>query len=54
MLLYSPILYPNETQAFDMVLRQKCCGEAGLCELFFARRPADNCDFYQPLTWGEF
>ena len=55
MLLYSPFLYPDESHTFDEVLRQRCCGEAGFCKhLFFERRPADNCAYYQPLTWGEF
>jgi hypothetical protein len=53
MLSYSPLLYPDESQAYDFSLRSECC-EAGLCDVYFARRLSDNCSQYQPLSfaWG--
>ena len=52
MLSYSPLLYPDESQAYDFFLRSECC-EAGLCDVYFARRPSDDCSQYQPLSFGE-
>ena len=52
MLSYSPLLYPDESQAYDFSLRSECC-EAGLCDVYFARRPSDDCSQYQPLSFGE-
>ena len=52
MLFYSPFLYPDQFQTYDSSLRLQCC-EAGLCDIFFARRPTDDCSQYQPLSLGE-
>lgn len=53
MLLYDPVRYFNESIVYDQQLKQLCCGEAGMCDLFYERRPADNCELYEPHSWGE-
>ena len=53
MLLYNPLRYSNESIVYDQQLKQLCCGEAGLCDQFYERRPADNCELYKPQSWGE-
>ena len=53
MLLYDPVRYSNESIVYDQQLKQLCCGEAGMCDLFYERRPADNCELYEPHSWGE-
>lgn len=53
MLLYTPLLYPNESLMHDFALREQCCDGPGLCDLFFTRRPSQECTQYDPMTWGK-
>ena len=53
MLLYTPLLYPSESSLYDFALREECCDGPGLCDLFFTRRPSQECSQYDPMTWGK-
>ena len=48
----SPLFNPDEWQMYDSSLKSECC-EAGLCNVYFERRPTDECTLYQPLSFGE-
>ena len=52
MLRFHPNLNSVGFQIYDREFRDVCCGLAGLCDLFYERRPVDFCFNYQPLFWS--
>ena len=52
MLRYHPRYYDNY-QVHDRDIRETCC-TVGLCDIFYNRRPQQNCNGYRPPPWSEF
>ena len=52
MLRYHPRYYDNY-QVHDQDIRETCC-TVGLCDIFYSRRPQQNCNGYRPPPWSEF
>ena len=38
----------------DVFGYEQCCVQSSLCDLYYKRRPVDDCRKYQPLEWSEF
>ena len=47
MLLYHTVRYRESFEKYDYEFRSTCCS-VGLCELFYNRRPLNNCSAYVP------
>ena len=52
MLSYHPINNYEEYLTYDKKFRDACCGVAQMCNLYFKRRPSQDCSGYNPPTWG--
>ena len=48
LLAYSPFNNFIGYQEKDVEFKEACCGVANLCELFYERRPPNNCKGYEP------
>ena len=53
MLRYHPHRYPSSYKTHDEDFHDLCCGAAGQCQLFYSRRPPDDCSRYRPPRWSE-
>ena len=53
MLLHHPTANATAYLERDMTFRKACCGATNLCDLFFERRPSNDCRGYEPPFWGE-
>lgn len=53
MLLHHPTTNATSYLEGDLAFRKACCGAANLCDLFFQRRPSNDCRGYEPPFWGE-
>ena len=38
----------------DVFGYEQCCMKSSLCDLYYKRRPVDDCKEFQPLEWSEF
>ena len=53
MLQYHPRWFPSSYEIYDENFRDACCGAADLCQVFYSRRPPDDCSRYRPPRWSK-
>ena len=53
MLQYHPHWFPSSYEIYDENFRDACCGAADLCQVFYSRRPPDDCSRYRPPRWSK-
>ena len=48
MLSWHPFINYQEYLKYDKQLKDACCGVAGLCHMYYERRPSQDCTGYTP------
>ena len=54
LLQFNPFFQRANYEASDVALRTACCENSDLCDLYYERRPSDDCTGYIPIRFGEY
>jgi hypothetical protein len=52
LLRFNPFFESDDYLASDVAFRTTCCEDSDLCDLYYERRPSDDCRFYRPPRRG--